>query len=323
MKKCLLLLLFPLHLCAQNMVPNWSFESSSECPDDFNQIEYATGWKMCSENNDGLHHTDYLHACGGNTGTAYFQVPSHVWGYQNAATGNGYVALSTTALNLYPNYRENIYCKLVQPLVPGSTYNVSMKVCKSEKTKKAANKIGFKFSMDTLFAIDNTSDVYTDNVVEDTATWTVVNGTFTADSAYQYMAVGNFFTDINTTLINVCSSCPQQPSLYLIDDVCVQKGMHSGCNFTVSVPEFAVSHLSLECFAAGNELNASFTTNANGIYRVQIWNVLGQRVYSDERFFAKGTTSFAIPVASVTNGVVVLQVNGTTGGMSKAVAINP
>src|SRR5688572_28546847 len=113
MKSLVFLLLLPLHLFSQNLVPNWSFETRSACPTNFNQIEYASGWKKSSQNNNGTHHTDYLNVCGGNTGASYFTVPTNVWGYQAAATGDAYAALSTTALNLYIDYRENIFCQLL------------------------------------------------------------------------------------------------------------------------------------------------------------------------------------------------------------------
>lgn len=303
MIRLLFLLILPAHAIAQNFVPNWSFETHSACPSNFNQVEFATGWNKSYENNaNGAGaHTDYMHVCGSNTGSSYFTVPQNVWGYQYAATGDAYMVLATTALNLSADFRENIYCQLLQPLVAGETYNVSFKVSKSDRTKNATNRIGIKFSTDTTFSINNFCHLQSDSVVTDTAQWTTISGTFTADSAYTHLAVGNFYIDDSTTIENICNTCPQVPSEYLIDDICVSKGP-SNCDFTISVHEIRTG-LFFNCFRSGDELMVTIETATPGDYTFNMFNALGQKISAAERYCAAGKNMFVLSLddfASIT-----------------------
>ena len=72
----------------------------------------------------------------------------------------------------------------------------------------ASNKLGAKFSTVSYsysnpIQINNFAHVYSDSVIKDTTSWTLIKGEFTADSAYQYISIGNFFDDINTDTITI------------------------------------------------------------------------------------------------------------------------
>ena len=102
----------------------------------------------------------------------------------------------------------------------------------------ATNKLGVLFSMvsyalDTVAPCTNTTILlppnfahyYTDSVIIDTLSWITVSGTFIADSAYQYVIIGNFFDDSNTDTI--CNG-PNPVAYYFIDDVYVDLVTSSG-----------------------------------------------------------------------------------------------
>lgn len=65
--------------------------------------------------------------------------------------------------------------------------------------------------------MSNSAHVYSDSLLNDTANWVQIKGSFIADSAYQYVVIGNFFDDFNTDTLN-CSSA----SYAFIDMICVQ-----------------------------------------------------------------------------------------------------
>src|ERR1700756_4532168 len=100
-------------LFAQNLVPNWSFEQYSSCPTTYTQIGYAIGWHPSYVDNCCTYQVEYLNACG----SPGFQVPSSVWGYKYASTGVADMGQVTMAPSVTVNYRENIYIKLLTPLV--------------------------------------------------------------------------------------------------------------------------------------------------------------------------------------------------------------
>lgn len=204
-------------LKSQNLVTNGNFETMSFCPYDYSQVTACASWYPAPNNTVAPYGTEYMNAC--NTGN--FNVPSGTWGYQAAHSGNGYMALCPMAPTVTTNYRENIYTQLSSPLVVGSTYSVSMYVSHTDNSQNATNNIGFRFSKVPSFPINNISQVFSSSVITDNNNWVLISGTFVADSAYQYIAVGNFFTDANTTTTVSCSGCSFNLCGYFIDDVSV------------------------------------------------------------------------------------------------------
>jgi hypothetical protein len=183
-----------LHSLSQNLVPNPSFETVSPCPNNYNQVSYATGWFPSWNNNNPTYGTDYCNACG----TSTFQVPANTWGDQAASTGVAYMAEVTMAPTVQTDYRENIYTQLSSSLVVGNSYFVSFKISLTDNSQYASNNFGVKFSTVPNFPINNISPVYSANIITDKQNWVTISGCFTADSAYKYICLGNFFTDANT-----------------------------------------------------------------------------------------------------------------------------
>ena len=145
-----------------------------------------------------------MNTCGTNQDCS---IPTNVWGNQTPKTGNAYLGMLTKATIIGSNYRENIYTVLTTALIPNKTYSLTMNVSLAENAKYASNNFGFKFSKVPNFPINNTSHFNSTSVVTNTSIWSVITGTFTADSAYTHLAIGNFYTDANTTETISCASC--------------------------------------------------------------------------------------------------------------------
>ena len=200
----------------QNLVPNYSFEEHSDCPDAFNLIELSTHWHKSSVNNLPPHHVDYIHTCGSGD----FHAPNTYWGFQAPATGDAHAAISTRS-PLATDYRENIFVELIAPMIPGVSYTLSMRVSHTDLSKSATNNLGIRLGTSPYFPIDNTSHMHSTSVVADHDNWLLLSGTIIADSAYTYVGIGNFYTDANTTMETVCPGCPYLHNEYYIDDICV------------------------------------------------------------------------------------------------------
>ncbi|MBI2271666.1 MAG: gliding motility-associated C-terminal domain-containing protein [Bacteroidetes bacterium] len=219
---------FISNLCyTQNLVSNGDFETYYSCPDWYNQVDSAKGWFKSSTKNNPSYHTEYLNACSPSN---LFKVPTNTWGYQVAASGQAYMAQVTMAPTVQKDYRENIYTKLTSPLTIGSTYYVSMKVSRTDNTQHASNNLGVQLSVNSSFPLSNRSQVYSGTIITDTTKWTTISGSFIADSAYQYIAIGNFFTDSATSSSVACGSCQFIQYGYFIDDVSVV-----ACNASVTL----------------------------------------------------------------------------------------
>jgi len=199
---------------AQNLVPNPSFEDYTSCPNGSGQVNKATGWDSYNSS------PEYFHYC-----STVVSVPDN-WGfgYQCSATGNahcGFIAYNPWS----PNNRELIGRQLSNALIPGEIYYVNMKVSLGEWSNCATNKLGILFSTipydgPSSPPINNSSHIYASAIITDTINWLTITGSFIADSAYEYIIIGNFFDDANTdTSINDNSNLCK--SYYFVDDVCV------------------------------------------------------------------------------------------------------
>lgn len=86
----------------------------------------------------------------------------------------------------------------------------------------------------------NQAHVVYPQVLADTVGWTLVNGSFVADSAYQYLMIGNFFSNAMTDTLHFAdpnSVFPWYPWGYtLIDAVCVTPNP-TGCDLGQNIGE--------------------------------------------------------------------------------------
>ncbi len=215
----------------QNLVPNPSFEVYGTCPDNLDQVNYAIGWSSFSGT------PDYYNACcDTSTSAINVSVPQNYFDYQPARTGNAYSSILTKSTSLY--YRENIGITLIQPLIVGHEYFVSFYASRVGNVPNhfngASNKLGvrlsnFSYSFPLNNApIDNYAQVYTDSIITDTLGWTEISGFFIADSAYEYLIVGNFFQDSLTSFVAFDSLSGK--AYYYIDDVNLIDSIPTGIN---------------------------------------------------------------------------------------------
>ncbi len=202
---------------AQNLVPNWSFEDTIACPTNLTQIDKAVNWSAFKIS------PDYFNSCN----STHVGIPLNDEGSQYARTGNAYIGLVTYA-RFGINAREAVGAELTQQLIIGQkyfiTFYVSLAMGVLQHTGISTNKLGVRFSTVQYsginpIPIDNFAHFFTDSVITDTINWIKVTGSFIADSAYQYLSIGNFFTDTFTTHSTTDSSAAF--AYYYIDDVFV------------------------------------------------------------------------------------------------------
>lgn len=231
MKKLLLVFSFlslSFHFSySQNLVPNPSFEQYSGCPTVDCGISLATGWYSAG------YTPDYYNTCASWASG----VPTNAVGYQYPASGNAYAGIGTYVYNNI-DVREYLATKLISPLDAGKKYFVSFKVSLIDRfVYCATNKMGALFST-VSYALGNDScnnvqgllpqnfaHIYSAQIITDTANWTTVSGSFTADSAYQYIIIGNHFDDNNTDTICWGSNIAAG---YIIDDIYVSSDSVNG-----------------------------------------------------------------------------------------------
>ncbi|MGZ3883508.1 MAG: T9SS type A sorting domain-containing protein [Bacteroidia bacterium] len=297
MKKRLSLSAFILisgFMAAQNLVPNADFESYTTCPYDQGQADYATGWQKSLNNNVAPSHTDYMNACN----TDYWTTPVNIWGNQAPASGNAYMAMTTMCTSIAADYRENIYIQLTSPLVPGNTYSVSFSASLADDFKYSSDNLGAKFSTVPNFPINNTQHVGSGQITSQTA-WTTVSGLVVPDSAYKYIAIGNFHQDIYTTQTTVCSSCNQPYNLYYIDDVSVTLVSSTGIKTNEAGAGISIYP---------NPNKGSFIVNLTSDASLKVRNCLGQLMTEKELNMKSNTVN----LGNVEPGVYIVTLENET-----------
>ncbi len=286
MKKTLYIFLFLFAFASQaqtNLCPNPSFETFSSCGQ---YISMATGWKNCGET------PDYFNSC---SNPSPFGVPSNAIGYQFAATGNAYADLWTYSPTFL--YRELIGISLTSPMIIGRTYYVAFKCSPGTLNGYSlqTNKLGLRFSTvayDSINTppINNFAHIYTNSIISDTTNWTTISGYVTADSAYSFLAIGNFFDDANTDTLSLCNGCSNF-GVYYIDDVEVSDTTTS-INKINKEDEISVFYKD----------DAIYFISNNNIENIQLVNIVGQTISSTKEVNSNRTE---IPTKEISKGVYI------------------
>ncbi len=208
-----------------NLVPNPSFEETDTCFSGlgFTAEYHPTSWMSFSPSPD--------HLMGCQPDGWLTDVPYNIFTYQQAKDGMAYCGMWSFARQ-FINTREMVGVRLTEPLVVGETYYASMYVNAgyggSEEPGLAIDRFGMVFSVDSFglnnaanptFALRNYAHVFSQEVILDTADWVFLEGSLVADSAYQFLVIGNHFADALTDTVRIG---PGYPWAYLlVDQVCV------------------------------------------------------------------------------------------------------
>lgn len=287
-----------------NLVPNPSFEDLVTCPNGVAQINKAVGWFTRAESPDLFHNCDTIaNSWWNNTG-----VPFNTRGYQQPLTGNGYAGLDTYG----NNFREYISAKLITPLSVGVRYYVSFNISLATghlllPYRHADNNQGIMFSMDSLPLTQSINSAHVNNtmIVTDTTNWVNISGSFTADSSYNYITVGNFFSDAFTAITVIDSSATSPGAFYFIDDICVSSDSDY-CDLFTSVENIKYNqfdvypnpcmefiriptcmYYSIHNSTGRLVFTAQYTKSkidvsfiSSGLYIISLFNLNGQRIHS-------------------------------------------
>lgn len=282
---------------AQNLVPNPSFEDTTACPIAPDNISDATDW-FSSRNSP-----DYFNSCV----SYYMGVPINFAGHQSAYDGNAYAGLATYSVN-FPMVREFIGVQLTQSLVIGTKYFVSAFISRADTADSdcATNNFGFKFSSIKYDAlafnpapINNYAHINSNTIITDKNNWQQVTGSFIADSAYQYLMMGNFYDDINTDTTQ-CADI----GYYYVDMICLSSDSLL-CNTSVGLNE---NKMTTEFFVYPNPsvsiVNIDFQKFVKP-YDIIIYNSLGQEILSQQNI---STSHSQIDLTEVGKGILVLKI---------------
>ena len=279
----LFLFLFQFNLKSQNLVPNPSFESYSQCPYSENQVTYCDGWQICFGT------PDYFNSCF-TIGPVNVGVPNNSLGYQFPYHGDSYCGFGYD-LDIGLGSRESLSAQLITPLVIGKKYWVRFRVslAESQSIGFASNKIGAYFTVGaTPTSIPNFAHVYTENIITDTENWVLLVGCFIADTTYDYINLGVFFENQYVDSVQISND---QIGYYYIDFVEVYEDTLSlSCSSVIDTtydiePKVVIPNIFSPNQDGKNEVFK--IENANGKTEMKIINRWGELVY-----FAEGRNCY-------------------------------
>ena len=215
--------LLVLHINAQNLVPNPSFEIVK----DTNTISfYPENWFSLSSTTDFFHRDNPS-----NTGLG---IPLNFRGNQQPAEGDACAGIICHGVG--PS-KEFLAVKLVEALKKDSLYNVSFKVNLSNDCRYALDDVGLTFFEfkptsenieEAIYHIKNQENVF----ITDTVSWTVIEGFYKANGNEQYIVIGNFYEEKNTG-VKVSDETKVEWSYYYVDEVFVELCSKAPQEFTI------------------------------------------------------------------------------------------
>ncbi len=298
---------------AQNLVPNPSFELHDTCPSIFGFASKPLYWDRWDQS------PDYFHACAGELGgiDTLLDVPWNGFTWQYAHDGEAYVGMTCFEPN---DFREHVGAPLVEPLVVGQTYHVSYWVNLATEgsyweTRWACNNQGVLFTMDEHlwsgqtgsgpeFTPRNHAHVNKPTILTDTANWTLVSGSFVADSAYRYIVLGNFFDDAHTDTVHFTPGLPSWAAYYLYDAICVSP-TPGECPTATGLAEPSHGAIAVRVSGGGGWLQVD---GAEGGSTGRVYDAGGRLMAQ----FACGGSA-AQPIGHWPEGIYILRVQGPGG----------
>ncbi len=220
MKSRLLLILLCLVFLseAQNIVPNWSFETNTSCPNSWAQLPNAIPWTAPTSNS-----ADYFHLCGSGN----YSVPYAGASFQYPKNGNAFAAIYMI-MNIGTDYREYLEANLISPMINGGCYYGEFYVNLHDKVQYACNNIAASFSKvpntttGTGFGpLNMPSHImnYGNPIINDTLNWVKVSGIYTASGGENYITIGNFVNDTGSNIYFTSATFPA--AYYHVDAVSV------------------------------------------------------------------------------------------------------
>jgi gliding motility-associated-like protein len=262
-----------------NLVPNWSFEDTIQCPMSGGQIDFAKYW--FSPSNPSINSSDYLNACSFPYG---LNVPFTAYGFQNAKTGKAYAGIILYS-NYSSDYREYIETKLPYPLEKDRKYCVEFYINLADTSKYGIDKIGIYFSNDSVkqISLDTICKAPqiinpANNIITDTVNWIRVSGIYLALGGEMFLTIGNFHNDdsTNVTISNIASNI--YFAYYYIDDVKVYL-----CPDTIIPPNHENEIVMVNAFTPNNDgVNDLYNVKGNHIKEIHatVFNRWGQELYN-------------------------------------------
>ena len=256
---------------AQNLVPNFSFETTTGCGGN-GALPQATGWNPPP---GSITFADLYTPCGSNGITcSNFNTLNSMAGCSNACNGNNY----TGQIGYYtgcPNCREYLQIPLSSALVAGTNYFLSFQTKLGPFCRYGCSRMGLLVSVGAppqpasnqpiLIVPQIESGLITDKI-----NWTTVSGNYVAAGGENYVTVGIFYNNASLSIFDFGSSASgcalaNAAAYYFADNIWVAPaaaGSPLACapNSSNCAAPLPIELLNFNVKSIGNEVKLNWST---------------------------------------------------------------
>lgn len=215
----------------QNLVPNGSFETYTQCPNNGGQIYHASPWT-----GPRINSTDYFNACSSIMNVPHYGGINHFYPYYlEAKDGVAYAGIHYYKAT--EDNREYAQVKLLDTLKENTCYYVEFYAAITQNTTHWANNLSANLSAtwyNTTFLTTNNSILnitahitnYGNPIIRDTVKWQKISGIYQASGIEKFLIIGNFATNAQmdtartskiTGFANIANCSLDAVSLYSIN----------------------------------------------------------------------------------------------------------
>ncbi len=187
----------------------------------------------------------------------------------------------------------------------------------------ATDKIGLRFStIPYSFAnpcpINNSAHYYCPTILNDSLNWVQLKGSYVADSAYQYVAIGNFFDDVNMFSFDTLgmSNCNNWQAYYFLDNVAVSSD--SNIAYATGVNEYdEFQWISLFPNPCANTLNII----CNEIPKqIEVYDMLGDLCLKSN--FSFKSSIYLLDTSELNSGIYIVKISVQKKIIQKKIVIS-
>lgn len=287
-----------------NLLPNSGFEDYIKGPSSVTINNSVISWSSFRGT------CDYFNSCA--PVSCPVTVPGNVTGFQVTHSGNGYCGFLVGIIQ-DPAFREFLGAQLLLPLQVGTRYYLTFHVSLADgfAYRLPMNKIGAFFSTVPYDVINfiptqNFAHIFSDSIISDTLGWTKISGSFIADSAYNYIAFGNFFgQQFISTLPNWQTYFE---SYFYIDDVCLSADSVY-CNLSVATGDIAIQpEISIFTDPLNEQVKIQSVMAFFKGTTIQVYDVFGKVVYMENHNSSVEGNTITIPITNFRYGLYFIEI---------------
>lgn len=310
------LFLFSSLVFSQELLQNGDFEDMNiepcglilNAPDFENSMLF---WDVANMGTPDIFLTTIDSSCWNFQTNSTYPGPIGLKGFQEPHSGNSFVGFFAFTIDSL-NQRDYIQSNFLNPMEIGSEYIIEFYVSIADSTEFSVDNVGAYLSVNPIFlsydgVLDYEPQIQFPSFVDDSENWVRIADTIVATESFEYITIGNFNDDDNTTTqINptagTCVGC--YGAYYFIDDVSITELTTTGIekiNWSTAIRSYP------------NPFNSNLTIESEMMMHnvnIKIHDATGKVIFSK---YLENGSEFNLELDALQKGVYFMDVSHDKG----------